>query len=139
MTQADDHRVPLNVVSVQLGKDALPSGDEGLPATYPVMLGISRPITAYELAELASTDLAGTGDPMWLVAPQTTVDAVRERLPELQDLLERAAERASAVEHAAEALAAGEQDELKRRLGVLSDINRSLANLRSGNHPKNGQ
>ena len=54
MAQADDHRVPLNVVSVQLGKDALPSGDEGLPATYPVMLGISRPITAYELAELAS-------------------------------------------------------------------------------------
>ena len=34
MTQADDHRVPLNVVSVQLGKDALPSGGEGLPATF---------------------------------------------------------------------------------------------------------
>src|SRR6478735_2139818 len=121
MTEADDHRVPLNVVSVQLGEDALPSGGEGLPATYSVLLGMSRHVTAYELAEIASIGLAGTGDPMWLIFPQTTVDALRDWLPELQDLLESAAERASALEQAGDALAAGEQDELQRRVGVMSD------------------
>ena len=49
------------------------------------------------------------------------------RLFHAQDLLRDAAERAHAVEQAAEALAAGERDELKWRMGLLSEINRSLA------------
>lgn len=128
-----DHRVPLNVVSVRLGNDHLPSGDIGLPATYSVLLGLSRRLTAYEHAELVdpSIELVGTGDLMWLAAPQTTIEVVKERLPQIQDLLRDAVKRADPVEQAGEALAAGERDELQRRMILVGEINRSLAPFRS--------
>jgi len=60
--------VPLNVVSVTFTKDCLPTGDQGLPLRYSVMLGLSRPISYFELAEL---DQIWPGTEDWSFAATT--------------------------------------------------------------------
>lgn len=133
MTTQDVYpNVPLNVVSVTLAKDAIPTVDGGLPAKYSVMLGLSRPISVYELAELDRTwpGLGNANDRHWLVVPTTTIDEVQSRLPDLQAQLSGVVERAAVVKSAAESLEAGERAEWERRQGVMSEINKSLAPYR---------
>jgi hypothetical protein len=122
----------LKIVSATLTPDALATSDLGLPAKYSVALGLSRRMTMYEENEIVgSVDrVASTGDPRWLVCPETTADYVREILPELQQGLDAAVLRARAIQQAAESLDASARDEHKRRMGVITEINKSLAPLR---------
>ncbi|MDC8970839.1 hypothetical protein [Mycobacterium marinum] len=141
-----ENRAKLFVVSVRLLSDCLPSGDDPLPATYSVALGMSRLITKYEFGEIvtASPNLAraslgiGTGgsDAMWLTIPDTTIDAVQENLPQWQDLFADAAVRANAVQQAAEALVDSQRAELERRHEKLTEVNRWLASLREQPRPE---
>jgi len=120
--------VPLNVVSVTFTKDCLPTGDQGLPLRYSVMLGLSRPISDFELAELDQIwpGLRDAHARHWLVVPQTTIDNIQARLPEIQTQLGGVEERAAVIESVAETLAAGDRAEWERRQGVMTEINRSL-------------
>ena len=128
MAQGVYPNVPLNVVSVTLTKDCLPTGYEGLPLKYSVMLGLSRPISDFELAELDQIwpGLRDAHARHWLVVPQTTIDNIQARLPEIQTQLGGVEERAAVIESVAETLAAGDRAEWERRQGVMTEINRSL-------------
>jgi hypothetical protein len=61
-----------------------------------------------------------------LVVPQTTIDNIQARLPEIQTQLGGVEERAAVIESVAETLAAGDRAEWERRQGVMTEINRSL-------------
>ena len=128
MTDGVYPNVPLNVVSVTLAKDARPTPDAGLPVTYSVLLGLSRPISAYELVELGAVwpGVTDASDRHWLVVPNTTIDEVQGRLPGLQNDLAGVEARAAVVQAASESLAAGEKAAWARRMGVVSEINKSL-------------
>jgi hypothetical protein len=72
MAQGVYPNVPLNVVSVTFTKDCLPTGYEGLPLRCSVMLGLSRPISDFELAELDQIwpGLRDAHARHWLVVPR---------------------------------------------------------------------
>jgi hypothetical protein len=120
--------VPLNVVSVTITRDCLPTGYEGLPLRYSVMLGLSRPISDFELAELDQIcpGLRDAHARHWLVVPATTIDDIKARLPEIQTQLGVVEERAAVIESSAESFSAGDRVEWERRLGVMTEINLSL-------------
>src|SRR6185312_13305118 len=92
------------------------------------MLGLSRPMSDFELAELDQMwpGLRDAHARHWLVVPQTTIDNIQARLPEIQTRLGGVEERAAVIESVAETLAAGDRAEWERRQGVMTEINRSL-------------
>jgi len=110
------------------GQPLFTPGYEGLPLKYSVMLGLSRPISDFELAELDQIwpGLRDAHARHWLVVPQTTIDNIQARLPEIQTQLGGVEERAAVIESVAETLAAGDRAEWERRQGVMTEINRSL-------------
>jgi hypothetical protein len=97
---------------------------------YDVMMRLCRPLTSYEAEALSVHRSIGldvsTDDPSHLIATHTTIEEVRDRLPEFHELLAAAA----AVGHAAEDTATAARDALaveeSRRQTLVGDINASL-------------
>jgi hypothetical protein len=112
----------LKIVEIELPQQ------EGL--RYDVMLRLCRPLTSYEIDELRVHQSIGLDvspdDPSRLVATHTTVEDVRDRLPEFHELLAAALADAhgaqDSADHVQDALAAEEA----RRQQLVSETNTRL-------------
>ncbi|MBO0676192.1 hypothetical protein JRC04_01805 [Mycolicibacterium sp. S2-37] len=97
---------------------------------YDVMLRLCRPLTTHEVHEVAIHRSIGLevspDDPSLLIAAHTTVEEVRDRLPEFHGMLATASAAAHAAQdtatHAQEVLATEET----RRQALVDDTNLNL-------------
>ncbi|GAB3037303.1 hypothetical protein [Mycobacterium bourgelatii] len=124
----------LRIVSIQPTEDFVQEDEVGtLPERYSLLLGMSRRITSYELAEVTaetSVSFVDSGDPRWLRLADTTLDEFAERRHEIQQIVDDAVSKAAVYQEVAEttgqAHAAAQQAEYIRRRKLMSDINVAL-------------
>jgi hypothetical protein len=124
----------LYIVSIMEAADSVEVDESGtLPASYSLLLGLSRRLTGYEIAELLDSTVMSffnSGDLMWLGISDTTVDELAERRSEIQKVLDDVVSRASVLQQAIEttdkAHADAQMVEYDRRRALMSKINKSL-------------
>lgn len=124
----------LRILSIQVTDDFLQTDDIGtLPERYSLLLGMPRPLTGYELAELTAETGMGfvdSGDSRWLRLADTTLDEFVARRHEIQQILDEVVPKAAVFQHAAEATgqahAESQQAEYFRRRKLMSDLNVEL-------------
>ena len=108
-------------------KLALPQQDG---RRYYVALQLCRPLTSYEIHELSAHRSIGLDvspeDPWQLIATHTTVEEVRDRLPEFHELLSTAAAEAHTAQETALRAQNNRAVEEARRQALVSDANVSL-------------
>jgi hypothetical protein len=97
---------------------------------YDVMLQLCRPLTSYENHELIAHRSIGLDaspdDPSQLIATHTTIEEVRDRLPEFHELLTAAAVNGHAAQDTATRVQEALDMEEARRQALVSDINACL-------------
>ncbi|WP_197375291.1 hypothetical protein [Mycolicibacterium baixiangningiae] len=97
---------------------------------YDVMMRLCRPLTSFEIHELIEHRSIGLevspDDPSQLIATHTTIEEVRDRLPEFHELLSAAATDAHAAQDVATRKEETHNTEEARRQLLVGDINASL-------------
>ena len=124
----------LTIVSIRTTDDFIAVDNSGaLPEKYSLLLGLSRLLTGYELAELvndAPVAFFNSGDLRWLGVADTTLDEFAQRRHELQQLLDDVVPKAAVIQQAVEttdqAHAEAQRAEYQRRRTLMSDINKAL-------------
>ncbi|MEZ0355450.1 hypothetical protein [Mycobacterium sp. SA01] len=98
---------PLRIISVQLPDEALKSHrtlNDGNPDLYPVIVGFSRPVNAYERLALRDFGVIGENDNHhWALIEDTTLEAIADQLDEYHSVLDSAVEKARQMREEAEA------------------------------------
>lgn len=94
------------------------------------MMRLCRPLTSYEIHELIEHRSIGLDvspdDPSQLIATHTTLEEVRDRLPEFHERLAAAAANGHAAQDAAHREEKAHNAEEDRRQLLVSDINAAL-------------
>jgi hypothetical protein len=124
----------LTIVSITTTEDFIAVDDSGaLPKTYSLLVGLSRMLTGYEIAELVddeSVSFFNSGDLLWLGIADTTLDEFAHRRREIQQLLDDVVPKAAVIQQAVEttdeAHADAQRDEYERRRALLTEINNDL-------------
>jgi hypothetical protein len=97
---------------------------------YDVMMRLCRPLTGYEIDELIEHRSIGLDvspdDPSQLIATHTTIEEVRDRLPEFHELLSAAAANGHSAQDTATREEKTRNAEEARRQLLVSDINANL-------------
>lgn len=113
---------PLRIISLQLPDAALKSHrtlNGGNPDLYPVIVGFTRPVNAYERLALMEFGVIGEdGDRNWALIEDTKLEAIADQLDEYHSALDTAVARARQMREEAEA-----EDERLRK-GTLQLIYR---------------
>jgi hypothetical protein len=97
---------------------------------YDVILRLCRPLTTYESRELGAHRSIGLDvspdDPSQLIATHTTIEEVRDRLPEFHELLTAAAANGHAAQDIATQADKALAVEEERRQTLVTDTNTRL-------------
>jgi hypothetical protein len=124
----------VRIISIMTAEDFIAVDESGaLPERYSLLVGLSRLLTGYEIAELVneeSVSFFNSGDLKWLGIADTTLDEFAQRRHEIQQLLDDVVAKAAVIQQAVEttdqAHADAQRDEYERRRTVMSDINMDL-------------